>query len=83
MMNMAATMAYEMLRLIISPSITFLIHSVHPEEDILRRNKAKDTLDHTEAAIVRMAEMVPKRSTALRALLSRNWTWRPNPWVVA
>jgi hypothetical protein len=43
------------LRLIIMPIIPLLIHSVHPEEDILRRNKAKDTLDQTAAVLVKIA----------------------------
>ena len=75
----ATAMASMALRLMIMPTIVLLIHSVHPEEDILRRDKANDTLDHTEAVIVRAAEMKPKSSTALSSLLSRNCAWRPSP----
>jgi len=45
------------LRLMMMLIITLLIHSVHPDEDILRRNKANDTFDQTEAAMVQTAEM--------------------------
>ena len=57
MRNMATAVASMALRLMIMPNIVLLIHSVHPEEDILRRDKANDTLDNTEAIIVRAAEM--------------------------
>ena len=45
------------LRLIMMPTIPLLVHSVHPDEDILRRNKANDTFDQTEAIMVKTAEM--------------------------
>jgi len=71
------------LRVIMMPSIPFLVHSVHPEEDIRSRNNAYDTFDHTEAATFSAADMVPSRTTLARASSSRNSTWRPSPCFVA
>lgn len=65
--NMAATAGSTMLRLMIILSVYRFIYSAHPEDDILRRNKATNILDHTEAAMVMMAEMASRHGTLVRA----------------
>src|SRR5690348_695113 len=80
---MVVTMSVK-LRLTTTLSITLRIDSVQPEEDILRRKNPKDTLDHTEEAMVRMeARVDPQSRIALIPSLSINWMWRPRPRVVA
>jgi len=59
MKNMGATMTSMTFRVKITPRTTLFTHSVQPDDEIRRRNKANDTLDHTEAAIYMTAEMTP------------------------
>src|SRR3569833_1826265 len=82
MKNMGATMTSMTFRVKITPRTTLFTHSVQPDDEIRRRNKANDTLDHTEAAIYMTAEMTLLNITVLRAPLSTNWTWRPSPHAV-